>query len=296
VTSGTPLRCYYTSAGESAATVEAADLASKNITNCSLVGCALGVEYMCCADLAADPAGAATYSGSYGASSGGELTILRTGAQGQYGEIILVNSPGKILPGYELTLFGSWGVEFAANLPKGTRAIPNNAIGGHGTIQMRASGADCVLDAHLTLFSTDVGTTSPVQSVRFDVDGLVILNAPAALCGAAEVGHDAGPDGGNADTTDGPATCAPVDGSYWGGAPFYCVQGYASGYPNNICGDTGPNATCVNGNWTCPGGTIPYTQCGCFASGSATANCTCSNTRWVCPDAGAGDVPDAQPF
>jgi hypothetical protein len=49
-----------------------------------------------------------------------------------------------------------------------------------------------VVDAHLTLFSTDAGTTSPLQSLRFDVDGLVIANAPASLCGAQEQSPDGG--------------------------------------------------------------------------------------------------------
>ena len=187
-------RCYYASAGESAATVQAADLATKNATNCNLVGCALGVQYTCCADLAPDPTNAATYAAGYGSSNGGEISIVRNGPWEKYGasQITLVNSPTQARAGYQLTLPGTWGVEFAVVLSQGAAATPNNAIGGHGAIRIGASGTDCVLDAHLTLFFTDVGTTSPVKSVRFDVDDLVIVTAPASLCGAAGVNLDAG--------------------------------------------------------------------------------------------------------
>lgn len=64
-----------------------------------------------------------------------------------------------------------------------------------------------------------------------------------------------------------------------------CVMGT----PGGLCGDAALQSTCTAGQWTCPQGTIPSTQCACV--GRPPANCTCTATGWSCPDAGASCTP-----
>jgi hypothetical protein len=81
--------------------------------------------------------------------------------------------------------------------------------------------------------------------------------APAMDAGAG----DAPPaDGGSGDAgSDASTSCA--------GDPFTGDNGT----PGGLCSDSEfAAATCVSGNWKCPGTKIPVSQCGCFPGGGCT--------------------------
>ena len=180
-TTSDPKRCYYASAGETVATVQAADQAARSSTNCSLVGCALPQRAVCCADLASNPGEVATYRVAYAswASSPPDITVTKEAA-GVYAQLEIrrgttTTDSGQDGKAYALGLPDGWGVKFAANLVSAYSAIPMNVFGAHGTVGLRASGSDCLLDIHATLFSTTLGTTGPSPLAgRLDADGIVV--------------------------------------------------------------------------------------------------------------------------
>jgi hypothetical protein len=89
------------------------------------------------------------------------------------------------------------------------------------------------------------------------------------------------PDAGATDARDG----ASNDGATCTGTPVYCALGSAGG----MCSDVAQPGTCVNGQWVCPGGTVPLSQCRC--TGAPPPGCSCGSTGWSCPtpmDGGAG--------
>jgi hypothetical protein len=62
----------------------------------------------------------------------------------------------------------------------GDAAAAGVSNGGLGSVSIHASGSDCLIDAHLTLFG--LSSASDVTRVRMDVDGLVVKDFPATLC------------------------------------------------------------------------------------------------------------------
>jgi hypothetical protein len=103
--------------------------------------------------------------------------------------------------------------------------------------------------------------------------------AQAGAGGSAGVGpggSGGGARGGTGGAAGGAAGCS--------GSPFFCAAG--SGIS---CSDAGGAfATCVSGQWSCPGGLIPSSQCKC--TGAPPPGCSCGSSGWVCstPDGGAG--------
>jgi hypothetical protein len=94
-----------------------------------------------------------------------------------------------------------------------------------------------------------------------------ICSGGTTTCGTPDAGTDAR-DGGGAD-----AGC---------GGP---AMGCAVGSPGGQCSDVGQLAPCINGQWTCPPSTIPFSQCKCV--GAPPPGCTCGSLGWSCPtDAG----------
>ena len=176
-----PRRCYYASAGETIATVQAVDQAIVSRTNCSLVGCTIPTRAVCCADLAPNPDEVAQYWAGYMsyASSPTDLTITKQ-APGVYAQLVLrrgatTTASGQDCKGYSLGVPDSWGVNFATNVVSAYSGIPMNVFGAHGTIVLRTSGPDCLLDIHATLFSTTMGTLGPSPLAgRLDADGIVV--------------------------------------------------------------------------------------------------------------------------
>jgi hypothetical protein len=280
-TTDLPMRCYYPGAGESIETVTAADLATKNATDCNHAGCSLGVKYSCCPDYDPNPADPVRYGATYGSSLGGVITLSSYGPM-IYRAVMFTRSPSRALPGFRMDLPDTWAVAYGANYGKTYgETLANNAIGGRGSIAIRASGAHCVLDAHVTLYTqrTHSGAFPYEGAVRFDVDDMVIDYAPASLCG---VSSSVGDDGG---------VCATADAGLPDLPTFGCVEGNANSDPNRVCSAAGPDPVCAGGNWGCPSGSFPDTQCGCFFQQGVQTSCytsICQNHQWACPSVDAG--------
>lgn len=83
---------------------------------------------------------------------------------------------------------------------------------------------------------------------------------------------------------------APVDGDSCSDASFrYCFQGGRVG-DVTICDDFGAPATCVDGQWTCPAGSVDG---GCDCGLPHAPGCgVCTKTGWQC-DGGADATSDA---
>lgn len=116
--------------------------------------------------------------------------------------------------------------------------------------------------------------------------------------GVMDAGHDAGvmdagSDGGASDVNDagtsdanvsdaGASDVATVDvteedaGEECVGRPAACVSGTAGG----ACGDALSPPECVAGEWRCPTGKIPVTECACV--GRPPGMCTCGPSGWEC--------------
>jgi hypothetical protein len=80
--------------------------------------------------------------------------------------------------------------------------------------------------------------------------------------------------GGTGGAVDGGSLCAAD-------VQFAC----AAGSPLS-CSDALQSADCVSGQWQCPVGTIPFSQCICV--GAPPPGCSCGATGWFCSDGGAG--------
>jgi len=71
-------------------------------------------------------------------------------------------------------------------------------------------------------------------------------------------------------------------GSMCSATPDHACVG---GTPGGQCGDALLVPECINGQWACPQGTIPTSQCACL--GLPAPGCSCTTNGWECPDAGA---------
>jgi hypothetical protein len=96
----------------------------------------------------------------------------------------------------------------------------------------------------------------------------------------------------------GEATCTPhgwvcpdagVDAGCAADARTTCVQGTVLG-DFAACADVVTFADCVNGQWTCPVGSIDPGLCRC--DGAPSPGCTCTKQGWSCREGGTDARPD----
>ncbi|MEZ4405664.1 MAG: hypothetical protein R3A52_04075 [Polyangiales bacterium] len=89
---------------------------------------------------------------------------------------------------------------------------------------------------------------------------------------ASDAGSDAGANDAGAmdDVTEEDA------GEECVGRPAACVSGTAGG----ACGDALSPPECAAGEWRCPTGKIPVTECACV--GRPPGMCTCGPSGWEC--------------
>jgi hypothetical protein len=172
------VQCYYPSLGETIAAITVQDQATKNATNCELVGCSMGIRHVCCAEPALESPAGVNYAAS-GYSGGLEhVTISKSGSECatlHFAKPITASSSAL-----KITMPSSWGVAGSAAGTCGGASATDQAKGGVGTFVLRASGGDCVADLHVTLFAFT--TDGTVKASRMDVDGLVVTGMPGGMC------------------------------------------------------------------------------------------------------------------
>ena len=177
--------CYYPSAGDSLSAIIAADQTVAGSSTCSLVGCALGQYYLCCAEASAEPAGSAQYTAQYTVGGYDRVGLSKTLTDGNCLSLTLVNSgpsganPTKL----RVSTPSNWTIEGAISVSAcGSSQPGTQAIGAQGTVSFSPSGtASCAISAHLTVFFVAT-TDSPVTTMRIDADTVLISGGPVGYC------------------------------------------------------------------------------------------------------------------
>ena len=95
--------------------------------------------------------------------------------------------------------------------------------------------------------------------------------APSPSCKCYSFGWSCPQDGGAA---DGGGACLA-------NGRFTCLYG-----DGTFCGDVAILTECVGGQWQCPTGAVPASQCLC--AGAPPPGCTCTSAGWACTDGGVG--------
>jgi hypothetical protein len=172
-------RCYYPSLGETIAAIKAQDEATKSSTNCNLVGCSLGIHYVCCAETAPESPSSATYVATGYSGGLDHLSISKSG--NDCATVSFARPMSSASSWLEITTPSSWGVSSAGFGTCGDAGATDQAKGAVGTLALRASGSQCVADLHATLFAFAADGT--VRTSRLDVDGIVVTGGlPGGLC------------------------------------------------------------------------------------------------------------------
>jgi hypothetical protein len=165
--------CYYPSAGDSLASIKAADEEVKASPTCANAGCAAGQRYICCAEAPVEPAGTALYSATATMTAVDRIQLKRTESDGRCVSITIAN-PGSGAGGrpLRLSLPTGWGVvSVAAGACNGPAS--EEVIGAQGSMTLNPSGNTCTVSAHLTLFHSAT-SAGPVSTTRFDADDVLI--------------------------------------------------------------------------------------------------------------------------
>ena len=165
-------RCYYPALGETRDSIVAADLAAKAATNCALVGCSLGTQYICCVAAPPESSGSATYAATGTSSALDRIRIVKTDSSGMCTTLQLA-APTTSSTAFRITLPAHWGVERASRAPCVAGTPVENAIGGIGSASFQSSVGVCVVDLNVTLF---FGTTT-LEAVPLDATGLATVGA-----------------------------------------------------------------------------------------------------------------------
>jgi hypothetical protein len=176
--------CYYPSLGETIAAITAQDQADKSATNCSLVGCSLGIHYVCCAEGTPESPSSATYVADGYSGGLDHVTISKSGSDcatvSFANPMSSTNSLLEITTPSSPTSPSSWGVVSGGFGACGDAGATDQAKGAVGTLALRASGSQCLADLHATLFAFAADGT--VTSARLDVDGVVVTGLDGSMC------------------------------------------------------------------------------------------------------------------
>ncbi len=169
--------CYYPSLGDAIAAITAQDLATKNATNCSFVGCSLGIHYVCCAEITPESPSSSTYTAEGYSGGLDHVSISKFGADCATVDFA---RPVSGAGGLKIAAPTSWGVSSGGFGTCGDAGVMDQAKGAVGSLALHASGSQCLADLHATLFAfVDDGT---VKSTRLDVDGVAVEGFPGSLC------------------------------------------------------------------------------------------------------------------
>jgi len=170
--------CYYPSLGETIIAITAQDEVAKSSTNCDLVGCSMGIHYICCAESAPESPSSATYTVE--AYSGGLDHVMISKVGDDCATVSFARPLTASNSALKITMPSSWGVVSAGFGACGDGGVTDQAKGAVGTLALRASGGQCVADLHATLF--DFAADGTVQTTRLDVDGIAVTGLPDGLC------------------------------------------------------------------------------------------------------------------
>jgi len=170
--------CYYPSLGDTITAITAQDEAAKSSTNCNLVGCSLGIHYICCAEPASESPPSATYTAEGYSGGLDHVMISKVGADCAAVSFARPLADGRAA--LRVTMPSSWGVVSAGFGTCGDGGVTDQAKGAVGTLALRAAGSQCVADLHATLFAFAADGT--VKSTRLDIDGLTVAGLPGSLC------------------------------------------------------------------------------------------------------------------
>ena len=171
-------RCYYPSLGETIAAITAEDLATKSATNCALVGCSLGIHYLCCPEAAPEAPSSATYAADGYSGGLDHVTISKSGSG--CATLSFARPMTGTGSSFKITMPSSWGVVSVGFGACGDAGAMDQAQGGVGTLVLHANGSQCLVDLHATVFAFAADGT--VKSARLDVDGVVVAGLPGTLC------------------------------------------------------------------------------------------------------------------
>lgn len=165
--------CYYPSAGDSLASIKAADEEVKASPTCANAGCAAGLRYICCAEAPPEPAGNALYSATATMTAVDRVQLKKTESNGHCVSITITNpGSGSGVRPLRISLPTGWGMaSVAAGACNGP--VAEEVVGAQGTITLNPSGNTCTMNAHLTLFHS-ASTTDAVTTTRFDADNVLI--------------------------------------------------------------------------------------------------------------------------
>lgn len=170
------LACYYPTLGQTLAPIKAADEVAKSSVACPVVTCNVGVRYVCCLPSTPEPTSSATYTTE---SYMGDMTHIRISKVGADCAQLSLSSPAKNDSRYPIDTSASWGLMLAEFGTCNDAGVSDVAKGVLGTVAFRASGDQCLVDVHVTLFGSSAGE---ITTGRLDVDGLVVKDYPASQC------------------------------------------------------------------------------------------------------------------
>lgn len=118
-------------------------------------------------------------------------------------------------------------------------------------------------------------------------------------CGGATSNEDPSGGGSSGGTSSSPAADAsPGEGGGSGckdgetKSPAGSTDGCFGG-SNHVCGDYSRPYVCEGGAFRCPKGSVPASECWCFAMNPPAGACSCTPSGWSCAGADAGADADA---
>jgi hypothetical protein len=177
ITQAASTSCFYPDRGESLEAIIAADAARSSSPTCASADCSAGVLRVCCAALPPEVDEKATYSASVYIGGVNRLRITKMTSTCTW---LSLQQPASASTPSPLELPSGWELDQATRHPCAASSTPPRAIGALGSLALRVSGDECVLDAHLTLFFTD--SNNGVVRERLDVDGLPVDGLSLHAC------------------------------------------------------------------------------------------------------------------
>lgn len=161
------LVCYFPTAGDALEAIKAADDEVRSTTNCTTAGCTAGKRHVCCLPAPPEPAASASYAASGDIGGNEHVFVTKTGDDCAGLTFMTTSSPH---PAYRVESPRRLGLIDAVFGACGDGGAREQAKGALGTLDFRASGEECLVDVHVTLFAFT--TAGEVKTVRLDADGL----------------------------------------------------------------------------------------------------------------------------
>ena len=169
--------CYYPTAGESTATVKAKDDEARAGVDCSAAGCSSGVRHVCCVPATPEPTSSASYATD---SYMGDMDHISISKMGSDCAELMLSRPGTTKSTFHVDGPAAWGLMYGGLVSCGDGGAMGSPLGALGSISLHASGDQCLIDVHVTLFSFP--STGETKTTRLDVDDLVVKDFPGSFC------------------------------------------------------------------------------------------------------------------